>query len=360
MAGADGARHGTAETPVMELRNLEKHFDQTTNILERIKSRLSGGSTSKIRAVDGVDLTLHQNQVHGVIGESGCGKSTLLLTLIGGHQPSSGELIYKGTPISEFTRQDWKTFRQEVQIIFQDPYNTINPHFTVRETLKEPLRIHNLPMSEDRILEVLDQVQLQPAEEYIDRKESELSGGEKQRVAIARALIVEPEVILADEPVSMLDVSTQASILRLLNDLTDRYDASMIYVSHDLSTVSYICDHVNVMYLGRLVETGPTKRIIEDPKHPYTQALIRAIPIPDPHHGREWTEIKGAAGDAQALPSGCRFKDRCPERMDICDEAPRLVNVEDEDHAAACHLYYDHAEVAGSQAGGTAEEVRAE
>jgi len=337
--------------PVMEVRNVEKHFDPSSNVIEKLRARLSPDSRSKIRAVDGVDLTLEKEQVQGVIGESGCGKSTLLLTLIGEHLPSEGELLYKGNPVSEFSKADWKQFRREVQIIFQDPFNAINPHFTVRQTLKEPLRIHNIDQTEERIREVLEQVQLRPAEQYIDRHESELSGGEKQRVAIARALIVDPEVILADEPVSMLDVSTQASVLELLEDLTTEYGASMMYVSHDLSTVSYVCDRVNVMYLGRLVEKAPTKEIINNPKHPYTQALIRAIPIPDPHFEREWTQIKGAVGDAQDLPTGCRFKDRCPERMDICDERPLLRPVDgDGGHEAACHLYYDHEDVVAASA----------
>jgi len=171
----------------------------------------------------------------------------------------------------------------------------------------------------------------------------QLSGGEKQRVSIARALIVEPDVILADEPVSMLDVSTQAAILQLLGDLTESFDVSMLYISHDLSTVSYVCDRVNVMYLGQIVERAPTKKLLDDPKHPYTQALINAIPIPDPHNDRTRTELRGSPGDPIDLPDGCRFKDRCPERMDVCDYEPQMVAVDDSgSHQTACHLYYDH------------------
>ena len=298
---------------VLELRDLNRHFDPTSNIVETVRSRLFGEEQSPIRAVDGIDLDLSNNEVQGVIGESGCGKSTLLLTLMGQYSPTGGDILFDGEPVSEFDKSDWKEFRQRVQIIFQDPFNTMNPHFTVRETLMEPLRIHGLPRDEERIIEVLEDVRLDPPEQYLDRKEAQLSGGEKQRVAIARALILEPEVILADEPVSMLDVSTQASILRLLSDLTDEYDVSMLYVSHDLSTVSYVCDRINVMYLGRIVENAPTRELLNDPKHPYTKALLQAIPMPDPHHGREWTQLPGAAGDASSLPSGCRFKDRCQD-----------------------------------------------
>ena len=308
-----GSRSAPSGEPVLELRDLNRHFDPTSNIVESLRSRFFGEEQSPIRAVDGIDLELSNNEVQGVIGESGCGKSTLLLTLMGQYSPTEGEIVFDGKPVSEFGKADWKEYRQRVQIIFQDPFNTMNPHFTVRETLMEPLRIHGLPRDEERVIQVLEDVRLDPPERYLDRKEAQLSGGEKQRVAIARALILEPEVLLADEPVSMLDVSTQASILRLLSDLTDQYDVSMLYVSHDLSTVSYVCDSINVMYLGRIVESAPTRELLNDPKHPYTQALLQAIPMPDPHYGREWTQLPGAAGDASSLPAGCRFKDRCPE-----------------------------------------------
>jgi peptide/nickel transport system ATP-binding protein len=344
-ASADADRGGDEET-VLELDGLHKHFDQSTNIIDSIKSRFFGEEDEPVRAVDGVDLELKSNQIQGVIGESGCGKSTLLQTIMGKYPPTDGEILFDGDPVSEFDKSDWKEFRRRVQIILQDPFNTLNPHFTVRETLMEPLRIHNMERSEERVLDILEQVRLTPAEQYIDRSESQLSGGEKQRVAIARALILEPDVILADEPVSMLDVSTQASVLDLLNDLTNEYGVSMLYISHDLSTVSYVCDRVNVMYLGRLVESAPTMELLNEAKHPYTRSLLQAIPVPDPHHKREWAELPGTPGDATDLPGGCRFKDRCPDRMDICDTKPAYVDVDGDDHQTACHLHYDHEEYA--------------
>ncbi|WP_049986126.1 ABC transporter ATP-binding protein [Halobellus rufus] len=342
--GASAAADRGDEETVLELDGLHKHFDQSTNIIDSIKSRFFGEGDEPVRAVDGVDLELKGNQIQGVIGESGCGKSTLLQTIMGKYSPTDGEILFDGDPVSEFDKSDWKEFRQRVQIILQDPFNTLNPHFTVRETLMEPLRIHDMERSEERILDILEQVRLTPAEQYIDRSESQLSGGEKQRVAIARALILEPDVILADEPVSMLDVSTQASVLDLLNDLTNEYGVSMLYISHDLSTVSYVCDRVNVMYLGRLVESAPTMELLNGAKHPYTRSLLQAIPVPDPHHEREWAELPGTPGDATDLPGGCRFKDRCPDRMDICDTKPAYVDVEDGDHQTACHLHYNHEE----------------
>lgn len=330
--------------PVIELRELEKHFDPEASIVDTIKGLITGSDRDWIRAVDGVNLQLEKNQVQGIIGESGCGKSTLLFTLMGKYGPSGGEFLFNGNSINDFSKADWKEFRRRVQIIFQDPFNTINPHFTVRQTLAEPLKIHNIAYDEERLFRTLEDVELTPPEKYIDRYESQLSGGEKQRVAIARALILEPDVILADEPVSMLDVSTQASILRLLQDLTSEYGVSMLYVSHDLSTVSYVCDRINVMYLGRIVESSSTRELITNPKHPYTNALLKAIPIPDPHFDRGWKELMGTPADPSALPDGCRFKDRCPERMDICDERPQFREFAGEiDRQVACHLYYDHA-----------------
>ncbi|WP_336023271.1 ABC transporter ATP-binding protein [Halobellus salinisoli] len=328
------------EQPILELRDLHKHFNPSTNILETVQQKLFGGDErNAVRAVDGVEMALEDNQIQGIIGESGCGKSTLLETIMQLYEPSEGDVVFKGKPVSEFTKEEHKQFRQNVQIIFQDPFNTLNPHFTVRETLREPLNVHDIDYDEDRLLEILEEVELTPPQDYIDRSESQLSGGEKQRVSIARALILDPDVILADEPVSMLDVSTQASILEMLGELTDEYGVSMLYISHDLSTVSYICDRVNVMYLGRIVESASTMDILNDPKHPYTEALLDAIPIPDPHHEREWAELMGMPGDATDLPTGCRFKDRCPERMDICDERPVYEDVDGSDHQTACHLH---------------------
>jgi peptide/nickel transport system ATP-binding protein len=333
----------TSEEPVLELESLEKHFDNTSGFYETLKNTITGEGPSYVRAVDGVNMELRENQVQGVIGESGCGKTTLLRTIIGIYEATGGEMYFRGRPTSEFSKEDWKEFRRQMQIIFQDPFNSLDPKFSVRRILAEPLEIHGINYDQSRIKEILESVQLTPADKYLRRFPNQLSGGEKQRVAIARALITEPDIILADEPASMLDVSTQAEILNLLNELTDEFGVSMVYISHDLSTVSYVCDTVNVMYLGRIVEKAPTIQLLEDPKHPYTQALIQSIPIPDPHHSRERATIGGEPGDPIDLPRGCRFKNRCPERMDICDKTPHDVELEDkEDHTVACHLYYDH------------------
>jgi len=322
--------------PVLRLEKLQKYFEEVS-----LKDRILGRESEPVKAVDEVTLDLRENESIGVIGESGCGKTTLLRTLMGLYQPTGGEMYYNGKPTSEFSKSEWQEYRRNVQIIFQDPFNSLDPKFTVRDTLREPLQVHGLDNHEERIHDVLNEVQLNPPEQYIDRFPKQLSGGEKQRVSIARALILEPNVILADEPVSMLDVSTQASILTLLSDLMEDRGLSMFYISHDLSTVSYICDEINVMYLGRVVERAPTKKVLKDPKHPYSKALIDAIPVPDPHYDRDRTKIEGAALDPVDMGSGCRFRDRCPERMDICEKKPRFVDVDGES-IASCHLYYDH------------------
>jgi len=325
------------EETVLSVRDLDKHFSQSTSVLQS----LFRGEEDPVQAVDGVSFDVEQNVTKGIVGESGCGKTTLLETLAGLTDPTDGKILFKGRDTSEFGKRDWKQFRRRVQIIFQDPFNSLDPKFTVEETLMEVLKIHDLPDKEERITRALRDAELSPVESYLDKLPKHLSGGEKQRVSIARALILEPELILADEPVSMLDVSTQAAILNLLSDLTTKRGVSMLYISHDLSTVSYVCDEINVMYLGRIVESAPTADLIADPKHPYSQALVDAIPIPDPHHDRQRTAIKGSPSDPIGIGEGCRFRDRCPERMDVCEITPKDVSV-GENRTTACHLHYDH------------------
>jgi len=254
---------------------------------------------------------------------------------------TDGDVVFEGGRFSEFTKRDWKKYRRNVQIIFQDPFNSLDPKMTVRQTLSEPIDVHDLDDKERRITEALEDAELRPVGKYLNQRPNQLSGGEKQRVSIARALVLNPEVLLADEPVSMLDVSTQASIRELLSRLIDERDTSMIYISHDLSTVSYICNSINVMYLGRIVEQAPTDKLIDDPKHPYTKALIQAIPSINPHENRTRTELEGSTPDPSNIGEGCRFRDRCPERMDICEKTPLYLDIED-DHSVACHLHYDH------------------
>lgn len=328
----------SSDEPLLEIRDLRKYFSRTS-----LKDIVLRNEKDPVQAVDGVSLSLGTREAQGLIGESGCGKTTLLHTLIGLHEPQSGTITFQGQDMSTFDKKDWKDYRRRVQIIFQDPFNSIDPKLTVEEALREQLEIHNLGNEDERIREKLRQVELQPADRYLDKLPKHLSGGELQRVSIARALIVEPKLLLADEPVSMLDVSIQASILNLLRDLIDELDLSILYISHDISTVGQVCHYLNVMYLGRIVEYGPVKNLINDPKHPYTREMIKAVPIPDPTLKRERSQLPGNAPDPIGLGEGCRFRDRCPDRMDICEVTPNYVELQGE-RRVACHLHYDHEE----------------
>lgn len=323
---------------LLKVDGLEKYFPKDRSLFDMVRRK----KPAAVQAVDGVSFDLYENEVKGVIGESGCGKSTLLMTLLGLMDKTGGSVVFDGKDYDDFSRKDWRKFRRNVQVIFQDPFNSLDPKMTVRETLEVPLDVHDITDDkEQKILDTLERVELRPPERFIDEYPDQLSGGEKQRVAIARALILDPKVILADEPVSMLDVSTQAVILKLLARLIDEQDIAMVYISHDLSTVSYICDEINVMYLGRIVESAPTMEVLDDPQHPYSKELINAIPALNPHRDRDRTKLSGSTPDPVNLGEGCRFRDRCPERMDVCEATPEKIQMT-ENHEVACHLYYDH------------------
>lgn len=316
----------SGEEPLLEADGITKEFSRSTGIIDTLLRR----SREPLRAVDDVSLALSANEIRGVIGESGCGKTTLLKMLGRLMTPTEGTIRYQGTDIAAMSKSERMSFRSDVQFIFQDPFNSLNPRMTVRETLGEVLKIHDFDNREQRIHDVLERVELNPPERFVDQRPPALSGGEKQRVSIARALAVEPSILLADEPVSMLDVSTQASILKLLSDLSTDLGVSILYISHDISTVSYLCEDINVMYLGRIIETGPTQTLIKEPKHPYTRALIQAVPVPDPHNNRARTQLEGATPDPIGLGDGCRFRDRCPsiippEEMDISQAGFREI-----------------------------------
>jgi len=322
---------------LLEVRNLRKEFSQTTNLIDKYFRDLP-----PVRAVDDVSLSIDRGEITGVIGESGCGKTTLLRTILQIETPTDGEIYFKDEDMTSASEAEMKEYRRNVRMIFQDPFNSLNPRLPVKKILREPLDIHDVECDRDRrVREILNDVELTPAEAYLDEFPTQLSGGERQRVSIARAFVVQPEVVFADEPLSMLDVSTQAALMNLLTELAEEMDLSVVYISHDLSTVVKLCRNIHVMYLGRIVESAATRYLIDDPKHPYTQALIASTPIPDPYYNREFQELPGTPSDPIDLGEGCRFRDRCPERMDICEKTPYLVEVE-EDHHAACHLYYDH------------------
>ncbi len=317
--------------PLVETEGLTKYFEESQGFFRR--------TTKQVRAVDGIDLTIHKGETFGLVGESGCGKSTLGRTILRLYDPTSGRIQFKGKDITELSHGEMRPVRRDMQLIFQDPFSSLNPRQRVGEIIQEPLRIQGIKKNEreQRARELLERVGLK--QEHYSRYPHAFSGGQRQRIGVARALIVEPDFIVADEPVSALDVSIQAQILNLLSDLQDEFELSLLVIAHDLSVVRHVADRMGVMYLGELVEVGPTERIFENPLHPYTQALLSSAPIPDPtRRDRERITLEGEPPSPIDPPSGCRFRTRCPEAFDACTEPPELREIEP-DHYVACHLH---------------------
>ncbi|MFC5133239.1 MULTISPECIES: ABC transporter ATP-binding protein [Haloferacaceae] len=326
---------------LLEVDDLKKHFKVNQGWIASLVESFGRGEPDYVHAVDGVSFELREGETLGLAGESGCGKTTTGMSLVKLHDPTAGDIVYDDTRLSEASDAEIKQFRQNAQMIFQDPFESLNPRMTVYDTVAEPLRIHDIRNETARVQRALEFAELLPAEHYFDQYPHELSGGQRQRVAIARALVLDPDFIVADEPVSMLDVSLRAGVLSLLDRMTDEFGLSVVYISHDLSLLRHMCDRLAIMYMGKIVEKGPTDQIIENPQHPYTQALINAVPVPDPAVGRERVELQGEVGDVIDIPTGCRFKNRCSEYIgDVCDQVvPPLEAKTDFEQDVACHLY---------------------
>lgn len=322
---------------LISVEELEKHYDVDTGMLARLR-----GNQRSVHAVDGVNFEIEKGEIFGLAGESGCGKTTTARCLSRLEQPTGGD-IYFGDDhqnVAELVEPDLKKYRRTAQIIFQDPYESMNDRFTVRKWVREPLTVHDIGTRderEDRVYESLEQCGLRPVEEYIDQYPHELSGGQRQRVAIARALVLEPSFIVADEPTSMLDVSIRASILKVLNELVEDRNVTLLYISHDLSLLRYICDRIGIMYKGNIAEIGTASNVLQSPKHPYTQALVSAVPRADPREGRQRIRIQGEVEEQIGGVEGCAFKRRCPHRFDRCDQEPQFYG--DSNQQFACHLY---------------------
>jgi oligopeptide/dipeptide ABC transporter ATP-binding protein len=301
-----------------------------------------GRGAGLVHAVDDVSLTLAASEILAVVGESGCGKSTLALTVLGLEEPTSGEVYFAGEAITQARGAVRKAVRRQMQMIFQDPYESLNPLMTVGEIVAEPLLVHGLvqrrSVRQTRVVQALEAAGLKPGAEYLHRRPHELSGGQRQRVVIASALVLEPKVLLADEPVSMLDVSMRAEILNLLTDLRDQQGIAILFITHDLGTVAAFADRVAVMYLGRIVELGPVETVLQRPRHPYTQALLSVAPVANPRLRRERIILQGETPNPRDIPSGCRFHPRCPLAMEPCRQHdPQLMPV-GEGQQAACLL----------------------
>jgi peptide/nickel transport system ATP-binding protein len=324
----------------LRVENLEKHFP----VKEGLASKLVnfGDEPQHVRAVDGVSFEINQGEAFGLAGESGCGKTTTGKTAIRLLEPTGGDVYFDGERITDTNGSDLQSFRREAQIIYQDPFESLNPRFTVFDWVVEPLKIHDVGTREERterVYQTLHDVGLRPPRVYAGEYPSDLSGGERQRVAIARAIVLGPSFLLADEPASMLDVSIRASVLDLFKRLQRERGLSALYISHDLSLLQYMCDRIGIMYLGQLVEVGPTDRIINDPKHPYTKALVSSVPEIDPTKRREGAQIGGEVPDPTETVTGCRFADRCPEAMAECREGEPPMHDVGGDHQARCVLY---------------------
>ncbi|SDK03447.1 peptide/nickel transport system ATP-binding protein [Halovenus aranensis] len=295
-----------SEEPLLSVRNLEKHFPVTEGLLRR--------QVDTVRAVDGISFDVHRGEAFGLVGESGCGKSTTALSILQLEEPSGGEVLFEGENVAELGKRDLRRYRRQVQLVLQDPESAFNDRMSIAETVAEPLRVHGMTDSERRrevVEDALGRVGL--GEEDPDSFPHEFSGGEKQRIAIARALVLNPDLIIADEPVSALDGRTKSDVLSLLKELQTEFDLSVLLISHDIDVVRQFCDRVAVMYLGSLVESGPTAEVVENPHHPYTQMLLGSVPSLDPTESHASTDLlTDELPDAADLPSGCQFHPRCP------------------------------------------------
>lgn len=321
---------------LVEVRHLKKHFPVRRGVLKRV--------VGNVQAVDNVSFRIHRGETLGLVGESGCGKSTTGRVILQLLEPTAGDVVFDGQNLVTMPRDELRPLRKRMQIIFQDPYSSLNPRMTIGGILTEPLEIHNIGARASRagrVRELLEMVGLDPA--FVTRYPHQFSGGQRQRIGIARALATEPDFIVADEPISALDVSIQAQIVNLLDDLKTRLGLTYLFIAHDLSMVRYMSDRVAVMYLGRIVELGDRNAVYERPLHPYTQALVSAIPIPDPDKEARRTPIllEGDVPNPANPPSGCRFHPRCRFAGDVCrQEDPVLRNLETDkqEHWAACHF----------------------
>ncbi|RSL30299.1 dipeptide ABC transporter ATP-binding protein [Salibacterium salarium] len=319
---------------LLDVHDLTKHFGANRQILKK--------EQHPVKAVDGVSFSIKEGETLGLVGESGCGKSTtgrMLMRLI---NPTDGSIRFQGKNLLEMNDKDMRLARKDIQMIFQDPYASLNPRHRVERIIEEPMIVHkmgNKVSRKKKVHELLETVGLNSS--HAKRYPHQFSGGQRQRIGIARALAVEPKLIIADEPVSALDVSIQSQVLNLLEDLQANFDLTFLFIAHDLSVVKHISDRVGVMYLGKIVEMADRDELYNNPKHPYTKALLSSVPIPDPEFEQDYVELKGDMPSPSDPPKGCPFHTRCPHVMDVCKSAVPAYQEKEDGHTVACHLYDD-------------------
>lgn len=322
--------------PLLEIRNVKKYYPV---------KKVRNGEDISVKAVDQIDLTVNQGEIVGLVGESGCGKSTLGKTILKLHDITGGQILFHGEDITNYTEKQMRPLREKIQIIFQDPYASLNPKKKVVQSVMTPLDVSGKYTKEEKlkkVIDILNEVGL--SEKFLEKYPHEMSGGQRQRVVIARALINDPELVICDEPVSALDVSVRSQVLNLLKDLQKERNLTYIFISHDLSVVEYLCDRVAVMYLGRIMELAEKKQLYGNPLHPYTRALLSAIPVPDIHAKKDEIILQGEVPSPLNPPKGCLFSTRCAYATERCHkEAPKLVELTDENGAkrsVSCFLYH--------------------
>lgn len=322
---------------IFDIKNLQTWFP--------IKKGMMKKTVGHVKAVDDVSLKVYRGETLGIVGESGCGKSTFGKSIMCLERPTGGQVLFnyggEFKDITKFNKAEMFEFRKKVQMVFQDPYSALNPKKKIYTSFEEPLKVHGISSQEERekmMSDVLKMVNIQP--DYLMRYPHEFSGGQRQRLCIARALEVHPEVLVCDEPVSALDVSIQAQVLNLMKEIQKEMNLTYLFIAHDLSVVQYMSDRIVVMYLGKIVEIADSRALYDEPLHPYTQALLSAIPVPDIHQTKKRQVLEGEVPSPINKPSGCAFHNRCPRCMDICKtEDPALYNYDGKDHCVACHLY---------------------
>jgi peptide/nickel transport system ATP-binding protein len=324
----------------VSVQHLKKYFELKKGLLSSFR-----GDQVYVHAVDGINFNLMGGEILSLVGESGCGKTTTGRLISRLETPTEGYILFGGTDIASLTPREMFGFRRDLQMIFQDPYESLNPRFTVLRAVSEPLLIHGIATEREErrelVVRALEDSGLRPGQDFLDRFPHEMSGGQRQRVAIARAIVLNPKVIIADEPVSMLDVSIRAGVMNLMLDLRDKYRIPYVFITHDIAVARYMSDRIAVMYLGRIVESGATEEVVLKPTHPYTRALLLAVPVPDPEHAYTQVPIKGELPSPIDLPSGCHFRTRCLFAQEICAAvAPPTVEIAP-GHTAECHFAQD-------------------